>query len=79
MATRPAQVGSARTAGQLAQDGGPQVAGAAALAVEQVNADKNLLPGRVLEYNWRDSGCSAKQGLKAMGELLVTLEVPRAS
>ena len=51
-------------------DGGLRIAGAAALAVERVNADKNLLPGRVLEYSWADSGCSAKQGLKAMGELL---------
>ena len=50
--------------------GGPQIAGAAALAVETVNADKNLLPDRVLEYSWADSGCSAQQGLKAMGELL---------
>ena len=50
--------------------GGPRVAGAAALAVERVNADKTLLPGRVLEYSWADSGCSAKQGLAAMGKLL---------
>ena len=46
------------------------VAGAAALAVDQVNADKTLLRGRVLEYTWANSGCSAKQGLAAMGELL---------
>ena len=45
-------------------------AGAAALAVKAVNADKTLLAGRVLEYDWADSGCSAKQGLAAMGELL---------
>ena len=49
---------------------GSQIAGAAVLAVEQVNADDNLLPERVLAYTWSDSGCSAKQGLKAMGELL---------
>ena len=49
---------------------GPQVAGAAALAVEEVNADTSLLPGSVLEYSWADSGCSPKQGLAAMGELL---------
>ena len=24
----------------------------------------------VLKFSWADSGCSAKQGLKAMGELL---------
>ena len=44
--------------------------GAAALAVEQVNANKTLLPGHALQYSWADSGCSAKQGLKAMGQLL---------
>ena len=45
-------------------------AGAAALAVERVNADKALLPGQRLEYSWADSGCSAQHGLAAMGELL---------
>ena len=48
----------------------PNVAGAAALAVQRVNADKALLPGRVLQYSWADSGCSAQQALAAMGELL---------
>ena len=51
-------------------DGGKRVAGAAALAVERINADKDLLAGRRLEYSWADSGCSAKQGLAAMGKLL---------
>ena len=51
-------------------DGGTRVAGAAALAVERVNADKSLLPGRRLEYSAADSRCSAQQGLKAMGKLL---------
>ena len=51
-------------------DAGKRVAGAAALAVEKVNADKALLPGHWLEYRWTDSGCSAQQGLAAMGELL---------
>ena len=45
-------------------------AGAAALAVERVNADKALLRGRRLEYSVADSGCSAQQGLAAMGKLL---------
>ena len=53
-----------------AWDSGKRIAGAAALAVERVNADKALLPKRRLEYSWADSGCSAQQGLKAMGELL---------
>ena len=33
-------------------------------------ADKALLPGRGLQYSWADSGCSAQQGLAAMGKLL---------
>ena len=49
---------------------GPRIAGAAALAVEEVNADSALLPGRVLEYSWDDSGCSLKQGIAALSELL---------
>ena len=53
-----------------ATDEGRRIAGAAALAVERVNADKSLLPGRRLEYSAADSGCSAQQGLAAMGELL---------
>ena len=52
------------------KDVGRQVAGAAALAVEKVNANKALLPGWVLKYKDADSGCSAEQGLSAMGELL---------
>ena len=51
-------------------DRGKRIAGAAALAVESANADKSLLPGFQLEYSSADSGCSAQQGLKAMGELL---------
>ena len=53
--------------------GGQRFAGAAALAVNRVNADKSLLPGRVLAFEWADSGCSEKQGLKAMGELLESM------
>ena len=49
---------------------GAKIAGAAALAVEKVNANSALLPGRRFEYRWADSGCSAKQGLAAMGQLL---------
>ena len=51
-------------------DTGERFAGAAALAVEKVNADKALLRGRQLKYSWADSGCSPQQGLAAMGELL---------
>ena len=49
---------------------GNQIAGAAALAVQRANADKRLLPARTLKFIWADSGCSAKQGLKALGQLL---------
>ena len=49
---------------------GPRIAGAAALATERANADDTLLPGHRLEYTWADSGCSAQQGLAAMGKLL---------
>ena len=45
-------------------------AGAAPLAVERVNADRALLPRHVLKYSWANSGCSAQQGLAAMGKLL---------
>ena len=50
--------------------GGSRVAGAAALAVQHVNVDKVLLPGHILQYSVEDSGCSAQQGLTAIGELL---------
>ena len=49
---------------------GPHIVGAAELAVERINDSKTLLPGRVLRYSWRNSGCSQKQGLSAMGDLL---------
>ena len=48
---------------------GKRIAGAAALAVERLNADKALLPGRVLTYSWADSGCSAMQVLTVLGNL----------
>ena len=51
-------------------DVGKLVAGAAALAVQRVNSNRDLLPGRRLGYSWADSGCSAQQGLAAMGSLL---------
>ena len=53
-----------------AWDVGLKIAGAAALAVERVNADEALLPGRTLEYSWADSGCSEKKGLAALGKLM---------
>ena len=47
-----------------------KIAGAAELAVQRINNDKALLPGRQLKYRWADSGCTSKQGLAAMGKLL---------
>ena len=47
------------------------IAGAADLAIDRANNDKTLLPGRALELIKGDSGCSARQGLQAMGELLL--------
>ena len=50
--------------------GGRQIAGAAVLAVERVNADETLLlPNYKLEYSWANSGCTAKQALVALGKL----------
>ena len=51
-------------------NGSSKIAGAAALAIERVNTDKALLPGRKLEFSWADSGRTASQGLAAMGEVL---------
>ena len=49
---------------------GPKIIGSAALAVTRVNADPTLLPGRVLQFSWADSGCSPQQALAAMGKML---------
>ena len=49
---------------------GSHIAGAAALAVEEVNDDASLLPGHLLKYKVANSGCNAQQGLKALGVLL---------
>ena len=49
--------------------GGPKIVGALPLAVERVNADPALLPGRTLEYVVRDSQCSAAAARQGFGEL----------
>ena len=49
---------------------GGNIAGAAAIAVEKVNSDSKMLPGHVLWYKYRDSGCSASKGLMALGNLM---------
>ena len=46
------------------------IAGAAEIAVQTVNANEDLLPGRRMEYSWANSGCNASKGLQAMGDLL---------
>ena len=50
-------------------DGGRRIAGAAELAVKQVNAEGGIA-GRTLGYAWADSGCSQNQVLVGMGKLL---------
>ena len=50
--------------------GGPLIAGAASLAVDQVDADSTLLAGSVLEYSWEDSGCSPRVAPRALGDLM---------
>ena len=45
------------------------IAGALPLAVERINADSSLLPGRTLRFEWRDSGCSPSVALQALGSL----------
>ena len=41
-------------------DGGNRIAGAAAAAIETVNADKALLPGYVLQPSRLDHGCTVR-------------------
>ena len=45
------------------------IAGALPLAVDRVNEDASLLPGRKLDFRWRDSGCSASAALQGLGSL----------
>ena len=45
------------------------IVGALPLAVEKVNEDSTLLPGRTLQFRWRDSGCSAADALLGLGSL----------
>ena len=51
-------------------DEGARIAGAAQLAVDRVNNDEALFPGYVLKFMWNNSGCSARQGLAALGKLM---------
>ena len=54
------------------QPGWGNSAGALAAAVQHVNADPSVLSGWLLEYRWSNSGCSASEGLKALGSLIKT-------
>ena len=49
---------------------GKYTAGAATLAIADINADDKLMAGRRLEYIWEDSGCSSSKGISAMSKLL---------
>ena len=48
---------------------GRRIAGAVAVAVDAVNADRDLLQGQKLEFDWGDSGCSPGKSLEAIGAL----------
>ena len=48
---------------------GTTIAGALPLAVDEVNADPTLLPGKTLDYIYRDSGCSVEAALQGFGTL----------
>ena len=50
--------------------GGRTIAGAAALAVQRINADSSLLGGMRVEYAWADAGCGVKSGVDAQAMLL---------
>jgi len=50
--------------------GGRTIAGAAALAVQRINADSSLLGGMRVEYAWADAGCGVKSGVDALAMLL---------
>ena len=49
---------------------GKYTAGAATLAINDINADPSFLRGRRLEYIWADSGCNSIAGVTAIQELL---------
>ena len=53
---------------------GHHIAGAAALAVQRINADSSLLGGMRVEYTWEDCGCST---LRAMDSVLKLLSDPK--
>ena len=48
---------------------GKTIVGALSLAVEQINADTSLLPGRRLIPFWYDGGCSASAALSGLYNL----------
>merc|ERR1712223_1575020 len=52
--------------------GGQACEPAAKLALEDVNAKKDLLPGYTLRLHWNDSGCDAGRGAAVMYDLLYT-------
>ena len=49
---------------------GHHIAGAAALAIQRINADSSLLGGMRVEYAWADAGCGVKSGVDALAMLL---------
>jgi ABC-type branched-subunit amino acid transport system substrate-binding protein len=50
---------------------GRTIAGAAMLAVQDVNSDLSLLDGKVLEYSGEDSGCGSLESMAATNKILL--------
>ena len=51
--------------------GGWTIAGALPLAVDRVNSDPTLLPGRNLTYTFRDSACSSSKALQGLADMVL--------
>ncbi|XP_002733692.2 atrial natriuretic peptide receptor 1-like [Saccoglossus kowalevskii] len=42
---------------------GRSIGGAVSVAVDYINSNHNILPNRTLQFVWKDTGCTEKQGL----------------
>jgi ABC-type branched-subunit amino acid transport system substrate-binding protein len=50
---------------------GKMIAGAAMLAVQDVNSDLSLLDGKELKYSWEDSGCGSLESMVGTNKILL--------
>ena len=48
---------------------GIKYAGASTKAVDEINANPNILPNHTLEFVWKDSGCNYTKGIDAVIDL----------